>query len=87
MKTFILANLLCVIAAFPLHDRKVHFRVRVSQLWTSRQLDSDLHRAIQCAERYGLCDVDELLKLAEGKRAMDTTFHSTLFQLLVCSFA
>jgi hypothetical protein len=27
----------------------------------------EFERAIQCAEKYGVCDVDELLKLADGE--------------------
>lgn len=28
---------------------------------------NNLERAVACSEEYGLCDVDELMKLADGK--------------------
>jgi hypothetical protein len=30
------------------------------------KLEEDMDRAVKCAENYGLCDVDELMELADG---------------------
>ena len=40
---------------------------RLSATKTTKEIPESFGRAVECAENFGLCDVDELWKLSNGK--------------------